>query len=64
MNRFKDDLENSDEEEEIRRNLGNLTTLSQVTKTLNLFYILIRTNSFLGGKVYFRVGGEQIPVEH
>ena len=64
MNRFKDDLKNSDEEEGIRRNLGDLTTLSQVTKTLNLFYILIRTNSFLGGKVYFRVVGEQILVGH
>ena len=60
LGRFKDDLKNSDKKEGIRRNLGDIATLSQVTKTLNLFYILIRTNSFLGGKVYFRVVGEQI----
>ena len=62
--RFINDLKNGDKEERIRKDLGHLTTLSQVTKTLNLFYILIRANSFLGGKVYFRISGEQIPVEH
>ena len=57
-------MKNGDKEEGVRRNLGDLITLKTGNKTLNLFYILIRTNSFLGGKVYFRVGGEQIPVEH
>ena len=64
MSGFKDDLKNGDKEEGVRRNLGDLITLKTGNKTLNLFYILIRTNSFLGGKVYFRVGGEQIPVGH
>ena len=64
MNRFKDNLENDDNEEGVRRNLGNLISLKTGNKTLNPFYNLIRTNSFLGGKVYFRVVGEQIPVGH
>ena len=57
-------MKNDDKEEGVRRNLGDLTTLKTGNKTLNLFYILIRTNSFLGGKVYFRVVGEQILVGH
>ena len=58
---FKDDLKESEKEDQGH---WDVSSLIQVTKTLNPLYILIRANSFLGGKVYFRVDGEQIPAEH
>ena len=61
---IKNNLKNSDKEEE--EDLGNRTPHHTFTgsKTLHSFYILIRANSFLGGKVYFRVDGELIPAKH
>ena len=49
--RFKDDLKDSEEDQDTPQ-------LLQVTKTFKFFLHLVRANSFLGGKVYFRVVGE------
>ena len=60
---IKNNLINSDKEEE---DLGNRTHHHTFTgnKNFKSLLYLIRANSFLGGKVYFRVNGELIPAKH
>ena len=61
---INDDLKNSDEEEKDQERSWEPHHTFTGNKNFKFLLHLIRANSFLGGKVYFRVNGEQIPAEH